>query len=159
SLHSKGENHAKENCYCRSRLPDPVPVGRCFCASPIHRPWSVMAQHTGRFGQPELPRLCLCIGRCPLHSSERFLREHFGQRRYRQRSIHHVADRTFRAARFDSATAGTGLECNTCNCPAVVYNDGATTVTATPMSDGTLQLNTTGSTTQCDPVDCNIKRQ
>ena len=43
--------------------------------------------------------------------------------------------------------------------PAVVYNDGATTVTATPMSDGTLQLNATGSTTQCDPVDCNIKRQ
>ncbi len=43
--------------------------------------------------------------------------------------------------------------------PTVVYNDGATTVTATPMSDGTLQLNATGSTSQCDPVDCNIKRQ
>jgi len=43
--------------------------------------------------------------------------------------------------------------------PVVVYNDGATTVTATPMSDGTLQLNAKGSTTQCDPVDCNIKRQ
>lgn len=43
--------------------------------------------------------------------------------------------------------------------PAVVYNDGATTVTATPMSDGTLRLNAAASTTQCDPVDCNIKKQ
>lgn len=43
--------------------------------------------------------------------------------------------------------------------PTVVYNDGATTVTATHMNDGTLQLNATTSTTQCDPVDCNIKKQ
>ena len=43
--------------------------------------------------------------------------------------------------------------------PTVVYNDGATTITATPMSDGTLQLSAAASQSQCDPVDCNIKAQ
>jgi hypothetical protein len=37
-----------------------------------------------------------------------------------------------------------------------VYNDGTTTVTATPLSDGTLQLN--AAVAPCgDPVDCNMK--
>lgn len=43
--------------------------------------------------------------------------------------------------------------------PTDVYNDGTTSITATPMSDGTIQLNASGSTKQCDPVDCNIKMQ
>ncbi|GAB2546683.1 hypothetical protein [Rhodanobacter koreensis] len=43
--------------------------------------------------------------------------------------------------------------------PASVYNDGTTTITATPMSDGTLRLNAAAAQTQCDPVDCNIKVQ
>lgn len=39
-----------------------------------------------------------------------------------------------------------------------VYNDGTTTVTATPLSDGTLQLNAAAVQTICsDPVDCSMK--
>lgn len=38
---------------------------------------------------------------------------------------------------------------------ATVYNDGVTTMTATPLSDGTLQLDAT--TTCTDPIDCSIK--
>lgn len=41
--------------------------------------------------------------------------------------------------------------------PTTVYNDGASTVTATPMSDGTVQLHAAQASTSCDPVDCNIK--
>lgn len=37
---------------------------------------------------------------------------------------------------------------------APVYNDGATSVTATPMSDGSVQLN---AKALCDPIDCNTK--
>jgi hypothetical protein len=40
--------------------------------------------------------------------------------------------------------------------PATVYNDGATAITATPLSDGTLRLSAAST---CDPVDCNIKVQ
>lgn len=41
---------------------------------------------------------------------------------------------------------------------ATVYNDGTTTVTATPLSDGTVRLNAAAATTPCtDPIDCNIK--
>ena len=36
--------------------------------------------------------------------------------------------------------------------PTQVYNDGTTSVTATPMSDGTLILSTSAL---CDPVECN----
>jgi hypothetical protein len=40
--------------------------------------------------------------------------------------------------------------------PAVVYQDSATTVTATPLSDGTLQLNAAAvGTGTCDPIECN----
>jgi hypothetical protein len=39
---------------------------------------------------------------------------------------------------------------------ATVYNDGTTTVTATPLSDGTMRLN--AAVQPCtDPVDCNMK--
>ena len=41
--------------------------------------------------------------------------------------------------------------------PSTVYNDGATTVTATPMSDGTVKLNAAVAQSTCDPIDCNIK--
>ncbi|RDS82714.1 hypothetical protein DWU99_13410 [Dyella psychrodurans] len=41
--------------------------------------------------------------------------------------------------------------------PATVYNDGASTVTATPMSDGTVQLSAAAAESSCDPIDCNIK--
>ncbi|WP_266171260.1 hypothetical protein [Dyella subtropica] len=43
--------------------------------------------------------------------------------------------------------------------PATVYNDGATALTATPMSDGTVQLRATVTRAVCDPVDCNIKAE
>jgi hypothetical protein len=36
--------------------------------------------------------------------------------------------------------------------PTTVYNDGTTTITATPLSDGTMSLN---ATAVCDPVECN----
>lgn len=40
--------------------------------------------------------------------------------------------------------------------PAVVYQDGVTTVTATPLSDGTLQLNAAAAAIgTCDPIECN----
>ena len=55
----------------------------------------------------------------------------------------------------DPAAAATTAAPSTA--PAVVYQDSATTVTATPLSDGTLQLNAaavgTGGT--CDPIECN----
>jgi hypothetical protein len=40
--------------------------------------------------------------------------------------------------------------------PTTVYNDGATTVTATPMSDGTMQLKAspTAANTCTDPLNC-----
>ena len=41
--------------------------------------------------------------------------------------------------------------------PTPVYNDGQTAVTATPLSDGTMQLNAATSQMACDPIDCNIK--
>jgi len=41
--------------------------------------------------------------------------------------------------------------------PAVVYNDGTTTITSTQMSDGTYRLNAAASQVPCDPIDCNIK--
>lgn len=41
--------------------------------------------------------------------------------------------------------------------PTSVYNDGTTTVTATPLSDGTMQLSAAQAQLACDPVDCNIK--
>jgi ABC-type transporter lipoprotein component MlaA len=37
--------------------------------------------------------------------------------------------------------------------PTTVYNDGTTTVTATPMSDGTVALTATEAET-CDPAAC-----
>lgn len=41
---------------------------------------------------------------------------------------------------------------------AVVYNDGTTTVTATPLSDGTMTLSAALAQTPCDdPVDCSMK--
>ncbi|MFK2932747.1 hypothetical protein ISP14_18375 [Dyella agri] len=40
--------------------------------------------------------------------------------------------------------------------PATVYRDGSTTVTATLLSDGTLQLNATPADSDtCDPIECN----
>jgi hypothetical protein len=42
--------------------------------------------------------------------------------------------------------------------PTTVYQDSATTVTATPMSDGTVQLNAVSAAT-CDPVDCSTHQQ
>ena len=41
--------------------------------------------------------------------------------------------------------------------PAAVYNDGTTTVTATPLNDGTMRLSATAAQLPCDPIDCNIK--
>ncbi|WP_233171708.1 hypothetical protein [Dyella sp. ASV21] len=42
--------------------------------------------------------------------------------------------------------------------PASVYNDNDTVITATPMSDGTLQLRAGPQRLGCgDPVDCNMK--
>jgi hypothetical protein len=42
--------------------------------------------------------------------------------------------------------------------PVTVYNDGATTVTATPLSDGALRLNAARAQSTCDdPIECNIK--
>jgi hypothetical protein len=38
--------------------------------------------------------------------------------------------------------------------PTQVYNDGTTSVTATPMSDGTLMMSTSAV---CDPIECNNK--
>jgi hypothetical protein len=43
--------------------------------------------------------------------------------------------------------------------PGLVYNDGASTVTATPMSDGTVQLSAALAKGTCDPIDCNNKGQ
>lgn len=40
--------------------------------------------------------------------------------------------------------------------PTSVYNDGVTSITATPMSDGTTALVTSA---MCDPVDCNSRGQ
>ena len=39
------------------------------------------------------------------------------------------------------------------NSPATVYQDASTTITATPMSNGAVQLSAT-STATCDPVEC-----
>ena len=36
--------------------------------------------------------------------------------------------------------------------PTQVYNDGTTSITSTPLSDGTMELN---ATAVCDPVECN----
>jgi len=47
-----------------------------------------------------------------------------------------------------SATATAG--------PVTVYQDSSTTVTATPLSDGTVQLNAMSAAT-CDPVDCSTQ--
>lgn len=41
--------------------------------------------------------------------------------------------------------------------PTTVYNDGATQVTTTPMSDGTITMSAASTNMACDPVDCNIK--
>ena len=41
--------------------------------------------------------------------------------------------------------------------PAMVYNDGTTTVTATPLSDGTMSLSAAAVQPCTDPIDCNIK--
>ena len=41
--------------------------------------------------------------------------------------------------------------------PATVYNDGTTTVTATPLSDGTMSLSAAAVQPCTDPIDCNIK--
>jgi len=42
--------------------------------------------------------------------------------------------------------------------PATIYNDGTTTITATPLSDGTLRLSAVRAQGICDdPVECNIK--
>ena len=42
--------------------------------------------------------------------------------------------------------------------PTAVYNDGTTTVTATPLSDGTMSLNAAAAPGTCtDPVDCSMK--
>jgi hypothetical protein len=38
--------------------------------------------------------------------------------------------------------------------PTQVYNDGVTSVTATPMSDGTLMMSTSAV---CDPIECNSR--
>lgn len=38
-----------------------------------------------------------------------------------------------------------------------VYQDGTTTVTATPMSDGTVRLSAMVATGTCDPIECNSK--
>ncbi|MDE2156109.1 MAG: hypothetical protein KGJ32_09505 [Xanthomonadaceae bacterium] len=40
------------------------------------------------------------------------------------------------------------------NSPATVYQDASTTITATPLSNGAVQLNA-ATTTTCDPVECN----
>lgn len=42
--------------------------------------------------------------------------------------------------------------------PAVVYNDGTTTMTATMLKDGTMSLRALASQPPCgDPIDCNMK--
>nr|WP_199039059.1 hypothetical protein [Dyella sp. ASV24] len=41
--------------------------------------------------------------------------------------------------------------------PTNVYNDGQTTLTVTPLSDGTMRLNAVAAQGTCDPIDCNIK--
>lgn len=41
--------------------------------------------------------------------------------------------------------------------PTTVYNDGETQITTTPMSDGTVSMQTATTQMACDPVDCNIK--
>jgi len=41
--------------------------------------------------------------------------------------------------------------------PATVYNDGATTITATPLSNGTMTLKAAAATPCTDPIDCNMK--
>lgn len=41
--------------------------------------------------------------------------------------------------------------------PTIVYDDGATQLTTTPMSDGSVQVQATQAQAPCDPVDCNIK--
>jgi len=41
--------------------------------------------------------------------------------------------------------------------PSPIYTDGTTSITATPLSDGTLRLSAAAAQNQCDPVDCNIK--
>ncbi|MFK2929851.1 hypothetical protein ISP14_03505 [Dyella agri] len=42
--------------------------------------------------------------------------------------------------------------------PATVYADGTTTVTATPLNDGTVRLNAMAAAQPCtDPIDCNMK--
>lgn len=41
--------------------------------------------------------------------------------------------------------------------PATVYNDGTTTVTATPLNDGSVSLNAAAAQLPCDPIDCSLK--
>ncbi|WP_114241559.1 hypothetical protein [Dyella sp. C9] len=40
-----------------------------------------------------------------------------------------------------------------------VYNDGVTSVSVTPLSNGALKLEAATAQGTCDPIDCNIKNQ
>ncbi|HEX7731657.1 MAG TPA: hypothetical protein VF415_03345 [Rhodanobacter sp.] len=54
-----------------------------------------------------------------------------------------------------SQPASTSTDATPVATPATVYDDGTTTVTATPLSDGTMRLNAVGICP--DPITCSMK--